>query len=68
MLIFALPLENMYYNSFYDKTFLCNGFSCFPIWPTAAILDFKIQLVFFNISFSMVLWSLYAKGEIYIMI
>ena len=33
-------VENMYHNSIYDKKSLCYGRPCFPIWPTAAILNF----------------------------
>ena len=41
---------------------------CFPIWPPVAILNFEIQLVSLDISFSMVLRNFYTKKDHCIMI
>ena len=56
-------LENMYHNSFYDKTFYAMGRTSFliwpPIWQTAAIMIFRIPLNFvFRCLKSCVLWAL----------
>ena len=48
--------------------FMAMGKACFRLWPMTAILDFKIQFVFLNISFSTILRSFYSKGEVCIMI
>ena len=65
-----IDLENMYLNSFYDKMFLCYGLrACFRLWPTAAILEFKIQLLSLNISFfSIAPRSFYIEWDLGIMI
>ena len=57
-------LENMYHNSFYGKKFLGYGRASFGLWPTAALLNFQIQLVSLNISFSMVPGAFIPKGTI----
>ena len=61
-------VENKYHNSIYDKKSLGCGSAMFFICPTAAILNFEIQLVSLNISFSMVLRNFYAKWDLCIMI
>ena len=43
------------------------GRPCFPIWPTAAILNFEIQLVSLDICY-MVLRNFYTKRDLCIMI
>ena len=60
-------LENMYHNGLYGNKFWAMRGPCYPIWPTAAILDFDIQLVSLDISFPMALGSFYAKGDLCIM-
>ena len=57
-------LENMYRDSFLTKSFCAMGRTCFLIWPTAAILNCKIQLVSFDV-FSMVLRSLFIRGPLH---
>ena len=42
-------VENTYHNMI--KSFWAMGRTWLPIWPTAAILDFKIQIASLNISF-----------------
>ena len=50
------------------KSLWAMGRSYFLIWPTVAIFNFEIQLVFLDISFSMVLRSFYTKGYLCITI
>ena len=61
----------MYHNSVYIKkcwALAPISFELPHIWPTAAILDFEIQVVSLDSSFSMVLRKFFTKGDLCIMI
>ena len=55
---------NMYHSSFYGKKFLVMGHTSSVIWPTAAIMNVKIQLVSLNNYFPVGLCSFYTKGDL----
>ena len=54
-------LENMCHNSFYDKWCLRYGLDLFSNMADGGHPGFKIQLVFLEIPFSMILWSFHTK-------